>query len=341
MGSSAPVTPPPVVTTPCSPPPPVAPTCPTCPPPVLVTNSCPNPATGSPVILYNGLLYFQLPLLSSMAAGTGSFPYVLNYLAGSSGTTGTDGSVGLNFNYPQNVLLTPSGNNVLLQLGENTQELFQYVSPGIYSSAANNSRSVLTRSGAGTSSDQFTIVSGDGVVSQFSGFYSSITTPGRLLSLTDRFGNVMSFSWGLVGGLVRLASLTDTYGRTSNFTYHADEQLRLSRSPTSGRKLNFQYDSAGRLVAVVLPSVTRGANSNANTFPNGTAYVFKYDTANSRPARQNDLIADLLPQPDRPLRRHRPHRQRLLRLRLAPRRGVRSATTRTPPTLSASAGCCR
>ena len=54
--------------------------------------------------------------------------------------------------------------------------------------------------------------------------------------------------------------------------------------------MNLQYDSSGRLLAVVGPSVTRGANNNANIFPNGTAWVFQYDTGNSRPARQNDLI---------------------------------------------------
>ncbi len=56
------------------------------------------------------------------------------------------------------------------------------------------------------------------------------------------------------------------------------------------RQVNFQYDTLGHLVAVVGPSITRGANNNANTFPNGTAYVFQYDVTNPRPARQNDLI---------------------------------------------------
>ncbi|EQD36335.1 hypothetical protein B2A_12188, partial [mine drainage metagenome] len=55
-----------------------------------------------------------------------------------------------------------------------------------------------------------------------------------------------------------------------------------------GRQLNFQYDSAGRLVAAVLPSINSAAPGN--TFPNGTAYVFQYDVNNTDPNRQNDLI---------------------------------------------------
>jgi len=45
-----------------------------------------------------------------------------------------------------------------------------------------------------------------------------------------------------------------------------------------GRKLNFQYDSFGNLLAVVTPSITRAAEGN--TFPGGTAYVFEYDGGN-------------------------------------------------------------
>ena len=257
---------------------------------LAITNSSPAGAKGSPVLLCNGLLNFQIPLLSSMAAGTGSFSFALDYVAGGTGTTSSDGTVGLNFNYPQNAVLIQSGSNVILQLGENTQELFNYVSPGVYSSSANNSRTLMTRTASGTSADQFTLVSGDGVVSIFSGFYSSITTPGRLKTMTDRFGNSMGFTWQLVGGLARLTSVTDSYGRTSYLTYSGSGSLLQQVTDFWGRQVNLQYDSSGRLLAVVGPSVTRGANNNANIFPNGTAWVFQYDTGNSRPARQNDLI---------------------------------------------------
>src|SRR5206468_3413799 len=61
-----------------------------------------------------------------------------------------------------------------------------------------------------------------------------------------------------------------------------------------GRQVNFQYDGLGHLTAAVGPAVTRGAGDDAaggpNTFPNGTAYVFQYDTANARPERRDDLL---------------------------------------------------
>ncbi len=50
--------------------------------PFPVTGSCPAGTHGSPVLLANGLLNFRLPLLSSKAVGTGSFLFVLEYLAG-------------------------------------------------------------------------------------------------------------------------------------------------------------------------------------------------------------------------------------------------------------------
>ena len=200
--------------------------------PLAITNSSPAGAKGSPVLLCNGLLNFQIPLLSSMAAGTGSFSFALDYVAGGTGTTSSDGTVGLNFNYPQNAVLIQSGSNVILQLGENTQELFNYVSPGVYSSSANNSRTLMTRTASGTSADQFTLVSGDGVVSIFSGFYSSITTPGRLKTMTDRFGNSMGFTWQLVGGLARLTSVTDSYGR-----HELSHLFRLGKPAPAGHRL--------------------------------------------------------------------------------------------------------
>ena len=64
-----------------------------------------------------------------------------------------------------------------------------------------------------------------------------------------------------------------------------------------GRAVNYQYDTQGRLVAVVTPSVTRGANNNGTVYPGGMAYVFQYDVNNPRPARQN-AITDATPSAD-------------------------------------------
>src|SRR5665213_3634525 len=147
------------------------------------------------------------------------------------------------------------------------------------------------RSGKGTSADQFTLLSRDGTTSIFYGTYPSISTPGKIKSMADRWGNKLVFNWTAMGGYSRLASIVDSYGRTSNFTYDPMQAYRLTKIVDfDSRQVNFQYDSAGRLIAFVGPSVTRGANANANTFPNGTAYVFQYDVGNPRPERQYDLI---------------------------------------------------
>jgi YD repeat-containing protein len=191
------------------------------------------------------------------------------------------------------LLLKPSGDNVLLQHGENTQELFVNIGGGAYSSANNNTAATLTRSGAGTPADQFTLVSRGGVVSNWLGFHPSIATPGRMTRFQDRFGNTQTFTWAVIGcAAVRLQSLTDSYGRTVTFSYWDAVQNYAMRQVTDflGRQVNLQYDSAGHLTAVIGPAITRGANNNANVFP-GLGWAFKWDVSNPRPERRNDLLA--------------------------------------------------
>jgi hypothetical protein len=119
---------------------------------------------------------------------------------------------------------------------------------GSYSSVGNNSSAILSRTSEGTADDLFTLVSRNGVVSQFSGFYSSIATPGRLKSFTDRFGNTQTQTWSLVGGQVRLTQLTDSYGRPTTFSYYGSEQSYRLQTVTDflQRQTSLQYDSAGR-----------------------------------------------------------------------------------------------
>ena len=85
-------------------------------------------------------------------------------------------------------------------------------------------------------------------------FYDFTTaTPGRLESVTDRYGNQQSYVWQAVGGLSQLASVTDAYGRAIQYSYYGSEFGYLLSQITDflGRQLNFQYDNLGHLVAVV------------------------------------------------------------------------------------------
>ncbi len=197
---------------------------------------------------------------------------------------------GAGFNYTNNLYLQSSGTSVVLLSGQNTQETFN-LSGGVYVPATgNNTAARLTRTGSGTSADQFTLTSSQGTVSTFYGFYSGLATPGRLQSIQDRLGNKQTYTWVNTGGIDQLQSVTDSYGRTITYTYYGSESnYQLSQiTDFLGRQLNFQYDSAARLVAVVTPSILQAAAGN--TFPGGTAYVFEYDSNNPRPQRQNDLI---------------------------------------------------
>lgn len=173
------------------------------------------------------------------------------------------------------------GGGAQLCTSQHTSDVFAPDGYGGYSSAGNNTSAALMRTGTGMS-DTFVMIARDGTVSTFFGTYSGITTPGRLQSIVDRFGNSTTFTWTVMGGQIRLATVTDRYSRVSTFSYlDAAHNYRLDYIVDfDNRYINFQYDTSGRLVAVVQPSITRGANDDANAFPNGNAYVFQYDTAN-------------------------------------------------------------
>ena len=145
----------------------------------------------------------------------------------------------------------------------------------------------MTGSGA---SEEFVLTSAKGVVTRFFGFDEAIETPGRLKSITDRYGSTQTYNWAHTSGLDQLTSVTDSYGRTVTYRYYGSESgHRLQEiEDFLGRKLNFQYNERGHLVAVVTPSIEKGASGN--TFPGGTGYVFQYDVENPRIERREDLI---------------------------------------------------
>jgi YD repeat-containing protein len=257
-----------------------------------LTKSCRAWAKGSPVFLAAGLLNFDVPLMGSDAIGTGDFNFGMKYLNGHPSASGSSGTAGRSMQYTQDVSLAESSDGVTFHTAEHTKELFAGISGGRYSSAKNNTAATLSRSGKGTSLDEFTITSSKGVISKFHGMHGSIATPGRLKSLTDRYGNTQTHHWESMGGKPRLSHVVDSYGRKSSFAYYDSAQDRRLKRVTDfwGRQTDLQYDDQGRLLAVVGPSITRGADSDSNIFPNGTAYVYQYDVSNPRPERRNDLI---------------------------------------------------
>jgi RHS repeat-associated protein len=215
-----------------------------------------------------------------------AWAFNLKYLSNSQ----SSGLLGPGFNYSPNLHLEEVVGGIDLWTGEFTNERFEEVAPGVYAPAAdNNSQATLRIMGSG-SAERFVLTSNKGVVTIFYGFDGAIDTPGRVESITDRFGNHQSYDWIRTGTVDQLASVTDAYGRTVEYRYYGSEQGYLLREIEDflGRKLNFQYDEQEHLVAVVTPSIDRAAEGN--TFPGGTAYVFEYDVDNIRPERRDDLI---------------------------------------------------
>ncbi len=253
-----------------------------------ISTPVPTAIYASPgVLLSSGQLMITLPLLRVSALGDGAWNFGINYLSGQN----PDSLVGIGFNYTQgSVLSQRTDGSIQIATCDNTIEIFTLLLGGGYSSFNNNTSSTLVKLYAGTANEVFTLTARDGKVITFSGINSLVPVPGRILSITDRYGNTQIRSWIMTGGMAQLQSVTDSYGRTATYSYYGSEfGYRISQvQDYQGRQLNFQYDTAGHLTAVVLPSINQAADGN--TFPGGTAYVFEYDVNNPRSARQDDLI---------------------------------------------------
>jgi RHS repeat-associated protein len=254
-------------------------------------------SSNNSVALGSGQFSFKLPLLSLAAVGQGDWRFDLDYLSGN----GVDDIVGMGFNYTQNTALQEkSGGTISAISGNNVHTNFVSSNPHVssghhgssrhYSSKHNNASATLMRHNMGTTEEHFALSLWDGSKAQLFGINSSISTPGRIQSWTDRYGNSQSFTWTSTSGVAQLSSVTDSYGRTATYTYWGSEYNYKLKQLTDfmGRQLNFQYDTLGHLIAVVLPSINNAASGN--TYPGGTAYVFQYDVDNVRPQRRNDLI---------------------------------------------------
>lgn len=245
-------------------------------------------STGSSTVISSGQFRLQIPLLSAGAFRVGAWQFGIEYLR----HNGIDGVLGPNVNFTQNLHIENEDGDIVLVTADNLRERFEWNENSQnpqYSSELNNTAAVLTPS-APPPQDEFTLTSSRGIVTKFHGFGVAITTPGRIKSSTDRYGNTQVFVWTRNGTVDQLLEVTDGYGRKITYRYFGSEQGHRLREIEDflGRKINFQYDSAGRLEWVITPSINKG--SEGNTFPGGTAYVFQYDSQNLLAERRDDLI---------------------------------------------------
>jgi RHS repeat-associated protein len=248
---------------------------------------------GGSTIAGSGAFTFRadLALIPSIGGLTWSFGvnYLRNPEPGSSSSSSSLSSsscspssplLGPNFSFPQDVLMNvPAGPvfSPVLSTGEFTAELFHALAGGTYAFGS-ISRSMIAPSGG-----DFMLTSSDGTVSTYYGSGDPTRPAGRLKSISDRYGNSQLYDWSLLNCVGVLNTVTDGYGRKIQYTYGlVAGQVRLMLiTDFLGRQINFQYDSLGRLEVVIGPSVNTGASNptggGTNTFPNGLAYVFRYD----------------------------------------------------------------
>ncbi len=241
----------------------------------------------------NGQVSLDFPLLSVAALGGGAWEFGLNYISGMD----VSSSAGLGFSFTQNPVLSVNGTIVTITAPQGFVQSFAQTSVSgstvYYSSNVplNVTGATLVRTNTGSADEVFTLTTGDGTAATYSGVNSLIAVPGRLVQNVDRYGNTQTFNWVMTGGVAQLTAATDGFGRTVTYAYYGSEFGYKLQQVTDylGRQANFQFDSLGHLIAAVLPSINKAAAGNG--FPGGTAYVFQYDVNNSRPQRQNDLIA--------------------------------------------------
>ncbi len=272
--------------------------CPSCCPTNSSSSQPANTIAGA-VALATGMLTLPISTMVASSIGSTGLALAIEYSA----CRISQALAGIGVDLSTFIQMLPG--SAILSTGLNSQEHFSDLGGGHYSSANNNSAATVTRTGVGTSADTFTMVARDGTVSRFLGFDPSVPTPGVIQSITDRNGNTQTYAWTpavVPGGRVQLATVSDGYGRVTHFTYYGPEASYRLKTVTDflGRRTDFAYDTHGHLISLVTPSVTRGADNNANTFPGGMAYVFEYDVNNPRLDRRDDLLKVFYPNQTQP-----------------------------------------
>jgi len=111
-----------------------------------------------------------------------------------------------------------------------------------------------------------------------------------MISLTDREGNTMRFTYNSRG---QLTQVLDTLGRPINYRYNNQGRLIEVRD-FFNRSIRFEYDSNGDLVGVTSPAVT--GTPNGNDFPQGKTERYAYLSGANLDARlQHNLVSITAP----------------------------------------------
>jgi YD repeat-containing protein len=164
-----------------------------------------------------------------------------------------DGPLGKNWEFTYNARVDEDSGtgDVTLWDGTGREDVFTE-SSGTYATPAGRFET-LTRSGPPA---KLHLVKPNGTDYLFD------ATTGRLESITDRFGNAMSFSYD---GSDRLGTVTDTLGRDVTFAYDANDRIGTI-TDFDGRVWTYGYNGSGELVTVTTPGVTGFTSGKVTTY---------------------------------------------------------------------------
>lgn len=154
---------------------------------------------------------------------------------------GSSGPLGIAWHHNYEADLSQDGDgSLVVRIGERQRVYSLNAASGKYDSQSGDS-SLLT-----SDTDKWVITETDGTKYTFS-------LAGRLISITDRFGNIIAFAYDAVSG--DLAAVNDNVGRSIIYGYDTSvtpHRLTTIKDP-NGNVYTFDYDGSGRLHRVVYP----------------------------------------------------------------------------------------
>lgn len=215
-------------------------------------NTC---GLGSPFEVATGNFIYQSTDLAFAALGPDIF-FVRTYNSKDMRSGGL--GHGWSFTYDQRLVETTDGESVSAVLHEanGKREIFQRNADGSYSAPSHLSTK-LTKSASGTF-----------VLQEKQGTRREFDSAGRLVAVTDRNGNSLTFHYDVASFLTsivsadgrsftinkgpsgKIANLVDPFGRTVRYEYDSDGNLVRSTDLT-GSVTSYTYDSKHNLVRII------------------------------------------------------------------------------------------
>ncbi|MEK6674997.1 MAG: DUF6531 domain-containing protein, partial [Planctomycetota bacterium] len=202
-------------------------------------------------------------------------------------------AMGINWDHLYNIYVDASGPNLILHDGNSRRDTFTPDAGGTTWSAPGFFQQII-QNPDGT----FTVLFAHRSYWVLAALNDPVK-PGRILSITDRNGNTMSFTYSGAG---RLVTVTDTLNRAITISYNLQGYISVVTDFATalgiggqGRKVQYSYyqngDSgggAGDLKSVTYPAVVN--TPTGNDFPNGKSWTYTYTKGFANNALNHNLI---------------------------------------------------